>query len=320
MVLRLDQRAVASPLIHWREPQFRELVRRRPRRVWADVARCYALIVLAWWLLIKLDFWWVYPLSFVLIGTQQSALFILGHDGMHTNLLRNRRANDFLSAVFLYAPLGMFLPDQRRNHLAHHRLVGSDEDPDRYLHKASNKASPGVFLFFLSGLMTFPRTLLKVMPFGNSSDSRTGHIGDFLANRWPTFLAQGLIFGTILLLMPWWYYLLFWALPIYVLVFVPDEIRAFCEHAQPVLPDSAADPQRLTTFVPNRLERIFFSPMNMNYHAEHHLWPFIPYYNLPKVHPFVRGSQDVEVRSSYLAFLWSYFRKLPLTAPSPSPA
>ena len=59
-----------------------------------------------------------------------------------------------------------------------------------------------------------------------------------------------------------------------------DLVRSVLEHAQPES-DAKADQHRLTTFLSNPIEKIFFAPMNMNYHAVHHLWTSIPYYNLP---------------------------------------
>jgi fatty acid desaturase len=31
-------------------------------------------------------------------------------------------------------------------------------------------------------------------------------------------------------------------------------------------------------------ERAFFAPHNVNYHLEHHLYPGVPFYNLPELH------------------------------------
>jgi fatty acid desaturase len=55
--------------------------------------------------------------------------------------------------------------------------------------------------------------------------------------------------------------------------------------------------------------------MNMNYHAVHHLWPSVPYYNLPIADEEVRPraeSSGLEWRGSYFAYLIQYWRALPL--------
>jgi fatty acid desaturase len=49
--------------------------------------------------------------------------------------------------------------------------------------------------------------------------------------------------------------------------------------------------------------------MNMNYHAVHHLWPSIPYYNLPAADREIRAdgeSSGLEWRGLYLLYLFRY--------------
>ena len=79
-----------------------------------------------------------------------------------------------------------------------------------------------------------------------------------------------------------------------------------------VLPDTAADGQRLLTFRPNLLERQLISPLGLGYHAEHHIFPSVPYYALPEVARLVQGNPAVEERRSYLGFVVECLRRLPL--------
>ena len=50
-----------------------------------------------------------------------------------------------------------------------------------------------------------------------------------------------------------------------------------------------------------------FFNINLNYHIEHHLFPGIPWYNLPKLHrlllPEYRAA-NASIYSSYFAFAW----------------
>jgi fatty acid desaturase len=36
--------------------------------------------------------------------------------------------------------------------------------------------------------------------------------------------------------------------------------------------------------LPSFLERIFLAPNNVNYHLEHHLYPSVPFFQLPRLH------------------------------------
>jgi fatty acid desaturase len=71
----------------------------------------------------------------------------------------------------------------------------------------------------------------------------------------------------------------------------------------------------LITFLSNPVERVFLAPLNMNYHAAHHLWPSIPYYNLARADCEIRNlpaAAGLEWRGSYTGYLLRYFRLLPL--------
>jgi fatty acid desaturase len=112
----------------------------------------------------------------------------------------------------------------------------------------------------------------------------------------------------------WWAYPVLWLLPVFVFTYLGDNLRSFVEHSHPES-DAKADEHRLVTYFSNRLERLFVAPMNMNYHAAHHLWVGIPYYNLPHADRLMRehpGSAALEWRRSYLGYLWRYMRAMPL--------
>jgi fatty acid desaturase len=245
---------------------------------------------------------------------RQYALFILGHDAIHGSLHPRPKVNDTIAKWLIHGPMFMGLEDGRRNHLEHHKRLGAADDPDRYLHVLENKSTPTEFLLFCSGLATFWRTVLKVSPFGrlsnNGRDSQAAKpvVGavllKYFMDRLPVLVDQCLLLATFWGLgLPLWSYFLIWVAPIYLFVFLPDEIRAFSEHAVLSGDEHASDDQRLITFRPNWLERAYFSPHNMNYHAEHHLWPRVPYYKLPEVFDGVKHRSEITVRGSYLHFL-----------------
>ena len=294
----------------------RELVRRRPWPVLRDTAVCYAVIALAFALLACAPTWWAAAIAFVVIGNRQYALSVLTHEGDHRTLFARRRANDLFAQVALCAPVGVDFHGERVNHGRHHELLARADDPDRYLYSVADKSTRGDFLLFLTGLTMFPRALRKALHGGAGPAAPppwTVTLRAFVARRGATLAAQALLVAALVAArFPAWYYLAFWVAPIYPLVFVPHKIRMFCEHAQAVTPDAAADDRRLVTYTPGRLERLLFSPYNLNLHAEHHLWPYVPYYNLPRLHAALAGRPEVEVRRSYAGFVLGYFRRLPL--------
>ena len=311
----LDPEALGRDLLPPGDPRLRDLVRRRPARVLVDTAVCYAVIALAFALLARTPTWWGATIAFLVIGNRQYALSVLTHEGDHRTLFARRRANDLFAQAALCAPVGVDFHGERVNHGRHHQLIARETDPDRYLYSVEDKSTRGDFLLFLTGLTMFPRALRKALHGGArpaAAPPLSVALRAFVLRRGATLAAQAILFAAICARFPPWYYLAFWIAPIYPLVFVPHKIRMFCEHALPVTPDVAADPRRLITYVPSWIERLLFSPYNLNLHAEHHMWPYVPYYNLPRLHAVTAGRPEIEVRRSYVGFLIHYFRQLPL--------
>lgn len=302
--------------------QIQMWMKRSERRVFLNLAVDWLVIVLAFGAFAGYPTWWLGLAAFFIIGCAQYHLFILGHDGLHSNLSDDRSRNDFIARWLIYAPMFMGFSDARRNHLEHHRTLGTAKDPDRYIHTLGNKNSRFKFLLFCSGLATFGRTVLKVTPFGKMffptdgkiENDKSTALKDYIIERIPVLIWQIVIFSAFFWFGVWWAYFLLWVAPIYFLVFLPDELRAFCDHAVPLAPDEAADPKRLVTFKSNWLEKLFLSPHNMNYHAEHHLWVGVPYYNLPKVHEAIKDQPHITIRNSYAAFLLTILKSLPIKA------
>lgn len=57
------------------------------------------------------------------------------------------------------------------------------------------------------------------------------------------------------------------------------------------------------TVLMNRVSRFIY--LNMNYHIEHHMYPMVPYYNLPKLHALIKDDLPPPSPS-----IWSAYREL----------
>lgn len=307
-----DAEALGRSLLPPGAPLLRELLRKRPWRVIADVALNYAVIALAFALLARWPGAWSAAVAFVVIGNRQYALSVLTHEGDHRTLFARRSVNDLFARVALCAPVGVDFDGERRNHNLHHRHLARASDPDRYLYAVGDKSTRAGFLLFLTGLTAFPRALKKALHGRPSTAPWREALRGFAARRGETILAQALIFAAICARFPPWYYVAFWLAPVYPMVFVPHKVRMFCEHAHAIAPDEAADARRLITYTPGFIERLLVTPYNLHLHAEHHLWPFVPYYNLGRLRALLATRPEVTVRAGYLRFLVAYLRQLPL--------
>ena len=95
-----------------------------------------------------------------------------------------------------------------------------------------------------------------------------------------------------------------WLLPLATWYQLVSRIRNIAEHA--VVPDND-DPLRNTrTTRAGLLERLFVAPYYVNYHLEHHLFFYVPCYNLPKLHRILAAgphADRMEIAPNYAAVL-----------------
>ncbi|HVK19327.1 MAG TPA: fatty acid desaturase [Fimbriiglobus sp.] len=255
----------------------------RPAVAVRDAAWCWAGIVAAWTLVAYCPTWWAVLIALPVIGTRYHGLYIIGHDGLHRRVFESERWNDWFTDLFVLGPIGAITRINNRNHLTHHRHLCTPADPDRHKHGTAGKTTRSAVLGYLTGLTSAVRSAANVFlrrgaaPVSAQPTRPAGYTVRDLAIvlGW-----QAALFGGLTWAIGWWAYPVLWWLPVYTFTFLGDNFRTFCEHSQPE-PDDLADRHRLITFDSHPLERLFVAPMNMNYHAVHHLWPSVPYYNLP---------------------------------------
>jgi fatty acid desaturase len=292
----------------------RELSTLRPGIAVRDALLCWLLIAAAW----AVAAWdgrpWVCALAAIVVGTRYYGLFLIGHDGLHRRIFPTRAANDLFTDLVILGPIGAITRLNNRNHLAHHQHLGREGDPDRFKHACFNKTERIELAAFLVGLTSLGRAAHNVFV-GNRARGDGYTIRDVaILGGWQVVLVGGLTWA-----FGWWGYPVMWLLPVFVFTYLADLCRSFVEHSHPEA-DAHADHHRLITFESNAIERWFFAPMHMNFHVAHHLWVGIPYYNLPQAdaemtaHPMAR---TLERRGSYLAYLWRYWRALPLNECKP---
>ena len=302
-------------------PRVRELSRLRPAIPVRDALVCWLWIVVAWVAVAVWPVWWMVALTIPVIGNRFYALFIIGHDGFHRRIFDSVQRNDLFCDLLVYAPIGAITRINKRNHLGHHTHLSSDRDPDRHKHSCFHHSTRAAMVGYLTGVTSLVRSIGAVFlgrrrP--DAADTITDAVPDsqrygprdlLILGGWQLALIVGLT-----LAIGGWAYPLLWLLPVFVFTYLADSFRAFAEHSH-AEPDRQGDRHRLITFIPGGLERVAFAPMNMNYHAIHHLWPSIPYYNLPVAHRESHAHPDadaIEVRKSYLGYLAYYVGLLPL--------
>jgi fatty acid desaturase len=302
--------------------QLRHLNNLTPSIAVRDTLVNWAIIIMGWSAVALKPTWWMVFLAVVLVGTRYYALSIIGHDGLHRRLFKSRYINDLWADLTIFGPVCAITRVNRINHIEHHWVTCLPNDPDRHKYVHDHKETTVWFLFFLSGLQSlrpsFRNIFLKNR--GNTPAAGDADTREIPRERYyPRDLAiiagwQFVLIVGLSQAIGWWAYPVLWLLPIYMFAYRADLVRVFCEHSM-LVPDAEADRrQRLITYTSNAFERQFFAPYNMNFHAAHHLWPSIPYYNLAEADRLIRNWVDGHGRNesfiwrrSYVGYIVSYW-------------
>ncbi|GIV03743.1 MAG: hypothetical protein KatS3mg077_1496 [Candidatus Binatia bacterium] len=241
---------------------------------------------------------WPHPLAWVaavlIVGRCQHALAVLMHDAAHYRLFENRWWNDFVGQWLCARPIASHLVAYRTVHLRHHKYLLTDKDPDLSLS-----------LPFPCGRASWWRKLLRdavgisalTMRGYLAVDRTTGRMrlarGNLLRRwSWSTGIQRAAVAAGVAGLFWWgygWAFVVLWWLPLMTVYQVILRVRGVLEHA--AVPDRA-DPLRnaRTVLTRNPLAKFFLNPHHVAYHLEHHLYPGVPHYNLPRLHRALRAT------------------------------
>jgi len=113
------------------------------------------------------------------------------------------------------------------------------------------------------------------------------------------------------LALGWWVYPVLWVLPLVTVTTVCHLLRSFIEHAV-LTEERPGHDNLLISIVSNPVERAMVAPFNMNFHAEHHLYPAVPARRLPEVRAALAATPEPPrlLRTAYLTALVRYARSL----------
>lgn len=249
------------------------------------------------WLIIAAFFWlswrWHHPaiwiISAIVIGSRQHAIGILGHDGAHRLVCRNRFWNDFLTSIFCLWPLQIPLAGYRRFHFNHHRNVGTDQDPER-LHKK---------LFPQWGLPLKPWRLIGWI-LADLLGGGVPHIGMAVYLTRPVSWKDALgpiLFWTLILTICFFLKVIWipilWFACLLTTFWISFRLRIWTEHV------GTSETHRLSAAL---WQRFLFLPHGTWHHYEHHLYPKVPFWSLAKIR-----AQDIGCRKPKLQTVGQLF-------------
>lgn len=289
--LRTDPRMLA---------EVRRLSRVSEVRGLAAIAVEWAVIIaaIAFWCSLPASLgmvrWLLYVPVIVIIASRQHALLILMHEGAHMRLSKNRAWNNFVADMFCSFPVALYTDHYRQHHLQHHQFTNSDKDPDITDIKPREdwdwpKDQIDAFRLFATdfiGLAAYrmASTLGLWSPLRNFLFKRKLNVPRADRLRVLVFCASALAILAAYNL--WLIFFMFWFVP-YLTALVPIiRLRTVSEH---MVVESEHELNKTRHVDPTLLERLIISPLNVNYHLAHHLYPSIPFYNLPEMHRILMG-------------------------------
>lgn len=263
------------------------------------------LLAASGWLVAVAPGWWMVA-AMVPFGVVQAALFAPIHETMHMTAFRSRRANQVVGWLAA-CPSLLNWHFYTAFHLAHHRhtqdpgrdpelLVLPPASLDRYVWRLC--ALP-YWRFRLVVLGQGLRGDLSMYPF--ITERMAPKIVKSLRGMAALVLAACLVSMAV---VGWWAPLVFWVGP---QMLGQPFLRAYLltEHT-----DCTMDANGLT----NTRTTLTTWPMhvlmwNMSFHAEHHLYPSIPFHRLPAAHEAMRARLGV-IQLGYVRWHAGFVRGL----------
>lgn len=266
-----------------------------------DTPRTVMALVLEWGLIVAsialCERFWnpaLYVLTIVFIGARQHALAVLGHDGVHYRLFRNRAINDWTSNLLVFWPLLLTCEGFRYVHSAHHRYLGTERDVQAVAFGMTTKEGllDEAWKYPKSGPKLLFHLFVKVW----SRDFWVSIASLFRIHLYPRWYAiQFFTFVTSLTALlvyegHWRALFLYWFAARMSWFIISNQIRLICQHSALRGPNGPYGETRTT--IPTWLESIFVIPRGITYHIEHHWYPAVPCYNLPKIHALLMQNEE----------------------------
>jgi len=244
------------------------------------------------------------PLWLIVQGLLLISLFHLMHECVHDTVFRQRWLNHFVAHVCGFV---LFLPAIwfRFFHFAHHRYTQhTDKDPELLFGKPTSLFQ---WLVHVSGVKIWRAAfslLLRALfrpvrePYLKEKYQRSARLEMLvMLAGYSILLVLSIVSGTAVLLYVWIIPLLV-GQPFLRLYLLAEHTA--CESSSNMLANTR-------TVLTNPVVRWF--TWNMPYHTEHHVYPSVPFHQLPRLHRLMQ-SFLVEVEGSYSEFNLRYVRQI----------
>lgn len=222
----------------------------------------------------------------LLVATRQHALLALMHEFAHYQLSRKQqRFNDIVGDVFTAIPFFITVHGFRRNHMEHHRHTATDRDPNWV-----SSLKRARYQFPKSRLQIWMEIAKHCIGLYTIAELKRYTVDAGMATTLPRSvrLTMAAYWAVILALIAWFnlwsVVLLYWIIPLSTFLMAILYIRDIGEHYGMIAPGILGS----RTVLADRLERFLIAQNSVNYHAEHHLFPSVPFFRLRALHEHLK--------------------------------
>ncbi len=282
------------------------------------VLHCWFTIVFMMAMFVIWPNFLTFIVAFFVISGRQLGIAILMHDASHGILFKSEKLNTFFGQYLLAGVIGVDLTAYRKYHLKHHLFTQQDKDPDLGLSSAFPTTKLSLVrktLRDLSGLTGLKLRLGQLFAvFSNHLDNKPidQTINDRafnVKNIIMTYAANLVLFLACYIAGYWWIYFVLWLWPLLSGFQFVLRIRNIAEHAMTTKDDNPLTHARTTKA--NVFARIFVAPYWVNYHVEHHVYMYVPCWQLKRLHKAMLHNghgENMEIKNSYLDVLRTVVR------------
>lgn len=247
---------------------------------------------------------WSVP-AFILYGFILNYLYAGQHELIHRTVFKTRWLNDVvrqITGILLLYPSGL----DQKSHFQHHRYT---KDPERDS-EAQNRV-PIDFPTYVKRVLGLQFWYVRLT---NLLNGATGRLDTFwylteeqrreVIFETRCYLAVYALVAAMSVAFGTWGAVSYWLAPM-VLTKWAHQLHNLSEHSG--LPNVPDVPSNTRTVETNRFMR--WLVWNMCYHADHHMFPGVPFYRLPELHAIV-GAHLRVVEPGYAAFHRGLARRL----------
>ncbi len=245
------------------------------------------------------------PLLF-LAGQGMQILGLVGHEGFHLSLHKNKYVSAVLGLFSASVIVGFSVTGFAASHWNHHRYTNQAADPDAkvfakyktFLSRLllARLDADGKYALYGARLALGLDLPLKVkLPFSRRATTVLAALNQLITGMYLSLYVwitmKDLATGIICVVIP------------HLVVIMYSGLRPYAEHAgtsEGILRDTRSRVHPWFTFLYH----------NVNYHLEHHMYPSVPFFNLPKVHEFLRERGHLARAGSAIeTTIWGAYEK-----------